>query len=674
VTTSTDVYALGVLLYVLLVGQHPAEGHTRSPAELIKAIIDTDPPRASDAVTARKTLPKKTLAQNAARRAATPGGLKHLLRGDLDNIVARALKKNPRERYPSVTAFADDIRRYLKHEPVGARADSFGYRAGKFVRRNRLAVGLSTLAVVALVAGLAGTITQAERAKRQAAIAKEERNRADDQAQAATEQRDFALRQLSRAEAINNLNAFLLSDAAPSGKSFTAGELLSRAEAVVERQHGESDANRAEMLVAIGRQFRIMDRNDEALRLLGRAYDIAQKLPDRTTLARAACDLAMAVKASGNRQRAETLFQEGLAQLPREAQYTADRIACLLDGSMIANEANPKEGVVRAREAQALLAQLPYPSSFLEMRVLMGLAESYRMAASYPEAIAAFEGAYARLAALGRENTETAGTIYNNWALALDLTGQMLKSETLYRRAVRISSDESSDRNVSPMLLTNLARVLIFLDRVDEGARVAEQAYERALAAGDALVVRDATFVRSFASRRLGDLARAETLLNDAEARFRSTVAPQCVCFASIAFERAELAQAKGDVAGASDWADKSVAIAETEPVRRDALPYFLLRRAEFALTQERYDVAKADAAKSLEAFRPTLPPEARSAFLGRGYLTLARALIATNHSDEARDALVTAIEHLRPSLGAEHSKTKLAEKLLASIVASNSR
>jgi len=674
VTTATDVYALGVLLYALLVGQHPAEGHTRSPVDWVKAIVDVDPPRPSDAVTAKKTLPKKILAQNAAKRAATPSSLKHLLRGDLDNIVAKALKKAPAERYPSVTAFADDIRRYLKHEPVSARADSLGYRAGKFIRRNRLAVGLSTVALITLIGGLVGTITQAERATRQAAIAEEERNRADDQARAATEQRDFALRQLSRAEAINNLNSFLLSDAAPSGKPFTAGELLSRAEAVIERQHGESDANRAEMLVAIGRQFRVMDRNDEAKRLLTRAYDIAQKLPDRTTRARAACELAMALNAAGEGKRAEALFQEGIAQLPQESQYTADRIACLLDGSMIAKEPDPKEAIARAKAAQALLPQLPYQSTFIEMRVLMDLAESYRMAADHPEAIKTFELAYARLVALGRENTETAGTIYNNWALALDLTGQMQKAENLFRRAVRISSDESSDRNVSPMLLTNLSRVLIFLDRVDEAARMADQAYDRAMAAGDALVVRDATLVRAWASRKLGDLPRAEMLLNEADARFRKTVNADCVCFASLAFARAELEQAKGDASAATTWADKSVDIANSDPVRRDALPYFLLRRAELELAQERFAAAKVDAEKSLEGFKPSIPTDARSSYLGRGYLALARALIASGHPDEAREALAAAVEHLRPSLGTDHSYTKAAEKLLSGMVAGTNR
>ena len=132
VTTSTDVYALGVLLYVLLTGRHPAGEGPHAPADLLRTIVETEAPRPSDA-------------PGVADR------LRRQLRGDLDTIVARAMKKSPAERYASVSALDEDLRRHLNGEPIRARPDTLLYRAGKFLGRNRVAVAGVALASAALL-------------------------------------------------------------------------------------------------------------------------------------------------------------------------------------------------------------------------------------------------------------------------------------------------------------------------------------------------------------------------------------------------------------------------------------------------------------------------------------------------------------------------------------------
>ena len=134
VSTATDIYGLGVLLYLLVTGEHPAQASLRSPADLIRAIVEQEPRRASDAA-----------ADPKARR---------LLRGDLDTILAKALRKNPSDRYMSATAFADDLRRYLAHEPISARSDSVAYRTIKFARRHRWPVAAAAVVFTMLAGGL----------------------------------------------------------------------------------------------------------------------------------------------------------------------------------------------------------------------------------------------------------------------------------------------------------------------------------------------------------------------------------------------------------------------------------------------------------------------------------------------------------------------------------------
>ena len=142
VTTATDVYALGVLLYEVLTSARPYRVSGSTLAELERAILEEEPLR--------------------------PSARARGLHGDLDGIVLKALQKEPERRYPSADALANDIRRHLQGLPVSARGDTLAYRARKFVRRHRLGVSVATLLVLSLIAGLAGTISQARRAQREA--------------------------------------------------------------------------------------------------------------------------------------------------------------------------------------------------------------------------------------------------------------------------------------------------------------------------------------------------------------------------------------------------------------------------------------------------------------------------------------------------------------------------
>ena len=160
ITTATDVYALGVLLYLLLTGQHPAGQKLHSTVELVKAIVECEYPAPSDATTCADAR------ELAEKRTSTPEKLQRQLRGDLDTIIGKTLKKNPAERYASVTALADDLQRFLRHQPISARPDNIGYRAAKFVRRNLTVVTLTATAMVLVIGSLSAGLYVANRERK----------------------------------------------------------------------------------------------------------------------------------------------------------------------------------------------------------------------------------------------------------------------------------------------------------------------------------------------------------------------------------------------------------------------------------------------------------------------------------------------------------------------------
>src|SRR5262245_26958882 len=163
ITTATDVYSLGAVLYELLTGQRPHRLQRYTPTEIERVICETEVARPSEAL---GDALRGALGEMAGPLAGIPAKAHKQLAGDLDNIVMMAMRKEPERRYQSIGQFSDDLRRYLEGLPVVARGDTIGYRAGKFIRRHKGLAVAAALVIFSLLAGVVAANYQARRAER----------------------------------------------------------------------------------------------------------------------------------------------------------------------------------------------------------------------------------------------------------------------------------------------------------------------------------------------------------------------------------------------------------------------------------------------------------------------------------------------------------------------------
>jgi len=296
--TASDVYSLGVLLYELLAGERPYKLKRDSRGALEDAILAAEPARPS-ALTVNEA--------KATVRATTSKKLSRVLRGDLDTIVLRALKKNPEERYITAEAFAQDLRRYLVGDPVLARPDSASYRIGKFMARNRVAAGASLAVSIALIAATVVSVSQAKNAQREAnrAIAVQRFLTDIFRANSDTHPDPGKARQTTARELLDigasRIDENFKSD--PEGKAeildmlgemyFDVGldpeaaDFYRRKVDALKKAFGERDPRVAEALVDYGDQLQGLDRREEQLRALDEAKRILDTNRDFTSEQRA---------------------------------------------------------------------------------------------------------------------------------------------------------------------------------------------------------------------------------------------------------------------------------------------------------------------------------------------------------------------------------------------------
>jgi serine/threonine-protein kinase len=301
-TMASDVYALGVLLYVLLTGRHPTSQAQQPAHERLRAVLETEP--VPVAQIARDLSPDA-----AAARASTPLRLAREVRGDLENIVAKAIKKEPAARYPTVAAFADDLRRYLDDEPVSARRDSVAYRFGKFVRRNRLVVAAGCTTLLTLLVGVVGTTWQAIEARRE---------------------RDEALFQAESASARGNLVNLILGALGEAGRPLTQREILDRSVQLVEKQFGRNPQIAVGLLLPIAGQYFSLGDAEKDFDVMQRAGAIAAASRDPQLIADVACDTVNTEIRRGHPAEAKEQLKAGLQAMQRIARPRfASVIECL---------------------------------------------------------------------------------------------------------------------------------------------------------------------------------------------------------------------------------------------------------------------------------------------------------------------------------------------------------
>ncbi len=626
-TTATDTYALGVLLCALLTGRHPAGEFPTTPADWVRAIVEREPK------------PMSVLA------AASPYGKRaSALRGDLDNIAALALRKRPEERYPSVEAFADDLRRYLRHEPVSARPDTLPYRTAKLVRRHPAAFAAGVIAVAAAAAFTAAIAWQAREARLQ---------------------RDEAKAQMARATAAREFVGYLLGVASSPGPSRTPDELLAKGEALIDKEYAGNEPVQAEMLVAIGEQYMGMESYEKATPVLERAAALAGRSGDPALLARTLCPLAV-LRMNKNRQdEARALITRALEGLPDDSLHALQRAECLIDRGTFGFYTEDAEAMKRdAAAGLTILDTVPVPAVSERIDALGVLAYGHYLARESREADAAYAELMDELSRAGRDDTLLAADTCNNWSL-VHYEGNIAKAEPLCRRAVELRRSIEGADGIAPSVTYNHAAVLFQLARYDEAEPLYEETIRTARARHEERIETDAMLELADLYIAKGDLGRAEAQLETLGPLLKGPH-PDAFRKVQMTFYQGRLALAKGDARTAKD---RFASVVEIFEKRHSRLSMFVfaengLARSDLALGDEAA-AAKA-AGRSIEIAEDFVEPGTPSYLIGLAKATLADARFAGGDRDAARIAYREALDHLSATLGDDHPATAAARRGLA--------
>ena len=522
ITTASDVYVLGVLLYELLAGCRPFRVEGLRLIDIERVICEQQPPVPSHTLSAAQAGSRASCERRAAQRRTTVARLRRQLAGDLDNIVMMAMRKEPERRYGSVELLSADIANHVRGMPVIARKDTWGYRARKFVSRHTLGVALAAGLVMLLAAFAVAMYVQADRIREQRDEANAQRARAEAEGARATEVSNFLVDLFRRSDPTEHL-----------GEKMTADEILERGARRIDVELKQDPETQSHMMEAIGRVYLSAGKTDSALPLLERALELRRTLfgAEHVMTASSMQSLAAARRGKGDFAGAEKLLREALriqeAKLGADHETVATTLASLAAVLTDRGALDAAEKIYR--RSLAIYAAKGSERDAGPIEVMNGLANVYTFRGDH----AAAEALYRRALDLDREARGTShpdvAVEMANLATAMQMQGKLAAAEPLYVESIEILRRVNGAEHPNTIsILANYGWFLQLKGELDEAERVLREVLalrQRTLGEGHVMVGYDQSSLANVLYER-ARLDEAERLYGEAVANFERTLGP----------------------------------------------------------------------------------------------------------------------------------------------------